>query len=40
MPVVAFWSKNNKETAQTLSMVAIATHMAVEHNFKVLMVDT
>ena len=40
MPVVAFWSRRNKETAQTLSMVAIATHMAVEHNFKILIVDT
>lgn len=40
MPIIAFWSKNHRETAQTLSMVAVATHMAVEHNFKVLMLDT
>lgn len=40
MPIVAFWSKKNKETAQTLSMIAIATHMAVEHNYKILVVDT
>ncbi len=40
MSIVAFWSKNNKETAQTLSMIAIATHMSVEHNYKILVVDT
>ena len=40
MPIVAFWSRRNKETAQTLSMIAVATHMAVEHNHKILIVDT
>lgn len=40
MPVVTFWSNMKKETAQTLSMVAIATYMAVEHNSKILILDT
>lgn len=40
MPIVSFWSEHKKETAQTLSMIAIATHMAVEHNYKILVIDT
>ncbi len=40
MPIIAFWSNRKKETAQTLSMIAIATHMAVENNSKILIVDT
>lgn len=40
MPIVTFWSEKKKETAQTLSLVAVATHMAVEHNYKVLIIDT
>jgi len=40
MPIVAFWSEKKKETAQTLSLIAVATHMAVEHNFKILVIDT
>lgn len=40
MPIVSFWSSTKRETAQTLSMIAIACHMAVENNTKILMVDT
>ena len=40
MPIVSFWSSTKSETAQTLSMIAIACHMAVENNTKILMVDT
>ena len=39
MPIVSFWSDTRKETAQTLSMLAIASHMAVENNTKILIVD-
>ena len=39
MPIVSFWSNTKKETAQTLSMLAIASHMAVENNTKILIVD-
>ena len=39
MPIVSFWSNTRKETAQTLSMLAIASHMAVENNTKILIVD-
>ena len=40
MAIVSFWSNIKKETAQTLSVVAIATHMAIEHNSKILILDT
>ena len=40
MAIVSFWSEKKKETAQTLSMIAVATHMAVEHNYKILVIDT
>lgn len=40
MSVITFWSDKKGETAKTLSMVAVATHMAVEHNFKILILST
>ena len=39
MAIVSFWSDIDKETAQTLSLVALATHMSVEHNYKTLIID-
>ena len=40
MAVIAFWSDEKKETGQTLSMVALSTYMAIEHNYKILNVST
>ncbi len=40
MAIVTFWSSTKRETAQTLSMLAIACHMAVENNTKILIIDT
>lgn len=40
MAIVAFWSDEKRETGQTLSMVALSTYMAIEHNFKILNVST
>ena len=40
MAIVAFWSDERKETGQTLSMVALSTYMAIEHNYKILNVST
>jgi len=40
MAVIAFWSNEEKETAQTMSMVALSTYMAIEHNYKILNVST
>lgn len=39
MAIVSFWSGNKKETGQTLSIVAIATYMSIEHNYKTLIID-
>lgn len=40
MAIVTFWSNGKEETAKTLSIAAIATHMAVEYNYKILIVST
>lgn len=40
MPIISFWSDKKKETAQTLSMIAIASYMAVENNSRILIIDT
>ncbi len=39
MAIIAFWSGSKKETGQTVSIASIATQMAVEHNYKILLVD-
>ncbi len=39
MAVISFWSGSKKETGQTLSIAAIATRMAIEHNYKILLID-
>ena len=40
MAVITFYSNETKETGQTLSVAAIATHMAIEHNYKILIIST
>ena len=40
MPIVTFWSSTKKQTGQTMSLVAIATSMAIEHNYKILVIST
>ncbi|MBR3249658.1 MAG: hypothetical protein IKF83_03045 [Clostridia bacterium] len=40
MAVVSFWSKGKKETGQTSAVIAVATHMAIEHNYKILVIST
>ena len=40
MAVVTFWSNGKEETAKTLSIAAIATNMAIEHNYKTLLMST
>lgn len=41
MAVVSFWNDfNEKETGQTLASVAVATNMAIEHNYKILLIST
>lgn len=40
MAVISFWNNNAKETGQTLSTVAVATNMAIEHNNRILLMST
>lgn len=40
MSVVTFWSNEKEQTGKTLSIAAIATHMAIEHNYKILIIST
>ena len=40
MAIITFKSNEIKETAQTLSIAAVATQLAIERNFKVLLVST
>ena len=40
MSIITFKSDEKKETGQTLSLVATATQMAIEHNFKILVIGT
>lgn len=39
MAIIAFWSNEEKETGQTMSMVALSTYMAIEHNYRILNVS-
>lgn len=40
MAIIAFWSDEEKETGQTMSMVALSTYMAIEHNYRILNIST
>ncbi len=40
MAIITFWSNGKRETAKTMSMAAVATHMAIEHNCKILAIST
>lgn len=40
MSVVTFWSDGKEQTGKTLSIAAIATHMAIEHNYRILVIST
>lgn len=40
MAIITFWSNTKKETGQSMSIAAIATSMAIEHNYKILLVST
>ena len=39
MAIIGFWSGSKKETGQTVSIASIATQMAVEHNYRILLID-
>ena len=40
MSIVTFWNSQKEQTGKTLSIAAIATYMAIEHNYRILIVST
>lgn len=40
MSVITFWNSRKEETGKTMSMAAIATYMAIEHNIRTLVIST
>ena len=40
MAIITFKNNELKETGQTLSLVAVATQMAIEHSYKILIIST
>ncbi len=40
MSIVTFWNNKKEQTGKTLSIAAISTHMAIEHNSKILVIST
>lgn len=40
MSIVTFWSNGKEQTGKTLSIAAISTYMAIEHNYRILIVST
>jgi len=39
MAVISFWSGGEKPVGQTLSIASVATHMAIEHNYRCLLIN-
>ena len=40
MSIITFWNRGKEQTGKTLSIVAICTHLAIEHNYKILVMTT
>lgn len=40
MSIVTFWSDGKEQTGKTISIIAVATYMAIQHNYKILLVST
>ena len=40
MAIVTFWNNGKEQTGKTLSLAAICTHLAIEHNYKILVIAT
>ena len=40
MPIVTFWNDDREQTGKTLTSVAVATRMAIERNYKILLIST
>lgn len=40
MSIVTFWNNGTEQTGKTLSLAAICTHLAIEHNYRILVIST
>ena len=40
MSIVTFYNSSIEQTGKTMSIAAIATYMAIEHNYRILVVST
>ena len=40
MSIITFLNRDKKESGQSLSVAAIATLMAIEHNYRILIIST
>lgn len=40
MSIVTFWNDSREQVGKTLSAVAVATQMSIQHNYKVLLIST
>ena len=40
MSIVTFWNDDREQTGKTLTSVAVATKMAIERNYKILLLST
>ena len=40
MSIITFWNDKEEQTGQTLSVAAIATYMAIEHNYRILVISS
>ena len=40
MSIVTFYNSSIEQTGKTMSIAAIATYMAIEHNYRILVIST
>ncbi len=40
MAIISFWNNGNEQRGKTQSIAAIATFLAIQHNYKILILDT
>ena len=40
MSIVTFWNNGKEQTGKTLSLAAICTRLAIEHNYRILVIST
>ena len=40
MAIITFWNNGKEQSGKTLSIAAICTHLAIEHNYRILVITT